>query len=108
MSADSKGVAKASSVSLCSPSPVRASWLSASLILPPLAILGELLIERTHHRPLGAATFATIAVILWMLAEIVSRRLLNGELSPSRGHARRIAWGVSLSLNTVILLRSLV
>jgi hypothetical protein len=86
--------------------PVRTSWLGAAMALPFLAMVGELLIERTHHRPLGAATFATVAVVVWLGAESLSRHTLDRSLGSARVKARRILWGVSLLLCMGVVLRS--
>jgi hypothetical protein len=88
------------------PGPPRASWLSATMLLGPLSLLAELLIERTHHRPLGAATFATCAVLLWGLAELTSRRLLDPTVCASRAQARRVAWIVSATFSVAIVVRA--
>lgn len=70
-------------------------WLGAALLLLPLSLLGELLIARTHHRPLGAATFATAAVLLWVGMEFVSRRM------------QRWMWALGLSSVAVVAFRVL-
>lgn len=82
--------------------PLSASWLSAMMLFGPLSILAELLITRTHHRPLGAATFASAAVLLWILAEISSRRLSDPSC-PAK--SRKVAWGLSSALATAVLIR---
>lgn len=87
-------------------SPRRANWLGAAMTLPALAWLGEVLIKSTHHRPLGAATFATLAVVMWVMMEILSRYALNSGLGTSRVQLRRICWGLSLILCSFVLLRS--
>jgi hypothetical protein len=86
--------------------PTRTSLLGATIALPFLAVSGELLIERTHHRPLGAATFATMAVIVWLTAESLSCHTLDRTLSAERLQARRVIWGLSLLLSVGVLLRS--
>lgn len=51
------------------------SLLGPVVLLAPLTLLGEWLITHTHHRPLGAATFASCAIILWLGFEIGIRLL---------------------------------
>lgn len=87
--------------------PISPSWLSAILLVAPLSVLGELLIAHTNHRPLGAATFATIAAVLWAFAEILSRRVLSPEISARRVRARKAVWIVSLCACTLVLIRAL-
>jgi len=70
----------------------RASWLSAAVLVAPLAVVAEVLIRKTHHRPLGAATFATGAVILWLFTEAVSAWVLDGRISKLRARVRRWLW----------------
>ena len=86
---------------------MRASWLSAALILAPLSLFGEWLIMHTHHRPLGAATFSSAAVLLWGLSEVVSRRLLNPQVCAKRARARSMVWAICLLLNGGLLVRAL-
>ncbi len=87
--------------------PLSPSWLSAMLLVAPLSIFGEILLLKTHHRPLGAATFATVATLMWAASEIVSRRVLSPDASPRRAAARKWAWWISLSASCLVLLRSL-
>ena len=84
-----------------------ASWLSAALLFGPLALFAEALILKTHHRPLGAATFAVIAVGLWVLAEIVTRRFLDPTVCARRATARKAAWVLSGIFSCGVLLRTL-
>lgn len=53
--------------------------LVALLALGPLVLVGEWLLVRTHHRPLGAVTFGAIAIVLWTLLELFVRRALGDE-----------------------------
>lgn len=85
----------------------RASWLSAIMLVGPLTLIAELLILKTHHRPLGAATFAVLSVISWGVAEVVSRRVLNPTISEARARARQIAWGLSIVLAVGVCARAL-
>lgn len=75
------------------------------MLFGPLSILAEYLIARTHHRPLGAATFATAAVLLWIFAETTSRRVLDPSFCNVRARNRKIAWGVSSAFTSVVLIR---
>lgn len=84
-------------------SPARASWLSAMMLFAPLSLLAELLISRTHHRPLGAAVFATVAVTAWILAEVMSRRSLDPGACRVRARNRKIAWFASGFFTLVVL-----
>jgi hypothetical protein len=54
------------------------------LALAPLALFGRVLKAATHHRPLGAATFAVVAVVLVVGAIAYSARVIS-ELSARRG-----------------------
>jgi hypothetical protein len=94
------------------------SWLSAALALPPLSLVGEVLIEKTHHRPLGAATFATIAMVTWVFIELFNRRGLGlAPTSDDRGadpsvgltrpRVRRWLWGLCLLANSLVFARAL-
>lgn len=74
-----------------------ASWLAAIMAAAPLALFGELLIQRTHHRPLGAVTFATFALLAWLVAEFVSRRILCPEAQWGAGGADTTANGPGLT-----------
>lgn len=49
--------------------------VAALLLAWPLAWLAEALVTRTHHRPLGAATFASLAVVAFLLTAFLPARL---------------------------------
>ncbi len=51
---------------ICRPLPSRSPTFLWAVLLAvlPLAQLGTLLAERTHHRPLGATTFALLALVI--------------------------------------------
>jgi hypothetical protein len=100
--------AKKNGAASFSRSSAHASWLSAVMLIAPLSLLGELLIAKTHHRPLGAATFATIAIVLWAFVEFVSRRLLDAEICSRRARARRWMWVASISWGALVVFRALV
>lgn len=73
--------------------PRASSWLSAILLLGPVMRLGELLIEKTHHRPLGGATFATVVVCGWVVVEFYNKTALHPRRSERRSW-RKAAWGI--------------
>lgn len=52
--------------------------LSAPMMILPLAVLGSLIQTRTHHRALGAVTFAACAVLAIVVAFLVARRIVLG------------------------------
>lgn len=83
------------------------SWLSAVLLFPVLSLFGELLIDKTHHRPLGAATFASVALLGWFCAEVFTRRALYPG-NALRAKARKWSWRVGLTLCALLLVRALV
>jgi hypothetical protein len=68
------------------PGPLLACLVGAGSSLPVLFVLGRLIEQKTHHRPLGAATFAVLALIVVLGAAIVTGRAL------SLASARRPAW----------------
>lgn len=87
----------------------RSSWsvpLALALSLAPLALFARILIVATHHRPLGAATFALVAAILLSGAVAVSARLL--VWSEKRASFAPLALGVlGLLAGAVLLLPAL-
>ncbi|MCC6646268.1 MAG: hypothetical protein IT374_11940 [Polyangiaceae bacterium] len=76
---------------------------SALLALPPLALLGATLKTHTHHRALGGATFAVLAVgvvagALWLggkIADLVARGGRTGEVASLTVYA--LVWGAVLA-----------
>jgi hypothetical protein len=60
--------------------------LGAGASLPVLVVLGRLIEQKTHHRPLGAATFAVLSLLVVLGASIVIGRALSLATS------RRVAW----------------
>ncbi len=78
--------------------------LSACLVgagwsLPALLVLGRLIEQKTHHRPLGAATFAVLALIVVLGASTLAGRALS--LSSSRRPAI-LALAVAGSLTLLV------
>ncbi len=51
-----------------------------------LFVLGRMIEQKTHHRPLGAATFAVLSLLVVLGASIVIGRAL------SLASSRRLAW----------------
>jgi len=67
--------------------------LGVLLAAAPLVVFAELLERATHHRPLGAVTFAVVAALVVLASVAVAARLLS--LSRSAARARRwwqVAW----------------
>lgn len=72
--------------------PLRAVLVGLGLSAVPVAKLASLLKATTHHRPLGAVTFAAAALVLCFAAIAVSARLLAiGEGGRSSNRAVRIS-----------------
>jgi hypothetical protein len=87
-------------------------WLAALLAFAPLALLAELLLRRTHHRPLGAVTFAVASLVLWLGLTLLERRVLapSAEPRPSVGVSRAravLAW-LGAASAALVVLRALV
>ena len=83
-----------------------ATWLCALALFAPLSIMAELLITRTHHRPLGAATFASVAVLLWIFTEASLRRFLDPNLAGDRSRRGKVALGIGTALTAAVLVRA--
>jgi hypothetical protein len=66
--------------------------LAVLLGLPALTVFGQVLHRSTHHRPLGAATFAVVGAALLLGLVVVTTRLLAAA-ERGRGGAR-LARGV--------------
>jgi len=45
------------------------------LLFFPLALFAEVLVVRTHHRPLGAATYSSVVVIAFLLCSAAIAQL---------------------------------
>jgi hypothetical protein len=65
--------------------------VSAIILLGPLSLLGELLKRATHHRPLGAVTFAVLAGCALVVTIGVSYRL--SQAAGSAGRWKGVARG---------------
>jgi hypothetical protein len=81
-----------------------------ALAAAPLALLAEILKQNTHHRPLGAATFAVLALAIVVSAMLVAWRLLAFSRSGVTTVRRAVFWlTVALALGSVgfVLVRAL-
>jgi hypothetical protein len=83
----------AAALRIARPLPRRTPALLVGLgfALGPLAEFGTLLVKQTHHRPLGAATFAIIAAIVVALSWAMAARALV-SLHSSFKHRRTFGW----------------
>ena len=79
------------------PRPAVGLPLGALFASGPLMLLATLIKAKTHHRPLGAATFAMLAAVLLVAAIIVAARLL----SATEGKRPFLAWGSIVILAVV-------
>ena len=70
----------------------RAALLGLALAAAPLSLLAEALKRSTHHRPLGAATYAVLALALVSGAVVVAWRLLRFSESGSPAARRVVFW----------------
>lgn len=82
-----------------------AAVYGALIAVLPCAIVGALLSARTHHRALGAVTFAFVAVGIWALGSALANRL-QGEHERSGRALPRIVLQVSaaISVAAVVLM----
>jgi len=78
------------------------NWIAAALLsLGPLAMLGGLLKDKTHHRPLGGVTFAVLAAAVFVAALVVASRLRRVDSTAPRRLGRAVlgsGYAVSLLL----------
>lgn len=89
---------------------LRVLGAALALAVAPLAWLGTWLEQGTHHRPLGAVTFACAALAVFTVALIVGRRLLAlGASQPAnrRGAVALVCLGVPAALGAWLLLRGI-
>jgi len=90
----------------------RLAWcvpLGLSLAFAPLVLFARILILRTHHRPLGGATFAIVAAALLLGAIAVSARVLSwsgARTGPARSLPLGLA-GLSLAAGGLLSLPAL-
>jgi hypothetical protein len=88
----------------------RAVLLGLALAALPLSLLADVLKQSTHHRPLGAATFAVLALAIVLGFVAVTWRLSNVLASRSLGVRRAsFAFVAALALGSVafVLTRTL-
>lgn len=66
----------------------RGGFESGLLVFGPLSLFGELLLSRTHHRPLAAVTFSLVALAFWGMSEMSLRAYFpptrDGRWSPKK------------------------
>lgn len=88
----------------------RAVLIGAALAVVPVALLGGLLKTSTHHRPLGAATFGMLALLIVLGSVFVGARF-GAWAEGGETRVRRIAFGVAAALGlggvAFVLLRAL-
>jgi len=89
---------------------LRVVLLGALLAGPPLAVLGQVLKTSTHHRPLGAATFGVLALVLVCFSLLLSYRF-HAWAERGEGRWRRACLGVvalvALAATGLVLVRAL-
>jgi hypothetical protein len=76
-------------------------WAIASL--PATAVLGAALKGNTHHRALGGATFAVLALVIHVAAALVAWRVTVLVLPRVRRTATRTAFAVVLAAAALLL-----
>jgi hypothetical protein len=81
--------------------------IAALLSAGPLTVLGALLESRTHHRALGAVTFAILATGIALATLVVTRRLLLHPRSTAQGKVERAALASVTFASMCIFLGSL-
>ncbi len=77
------------------------------LALAPMIVLGRLLKAGTHHRPLGGATFAIVAVGLVLGGVALAARLIAWSTPSASAAARRFARPALAALVAIALLAAL-
>lgn len=92
------------------PSSIAFVPLGIMIALGPVAFLGKLLHANTHHRPLGAATFAMLTLIILLGAMAVAartRRLLNSSNPGKQKFGRALVY-ISLAASLGLGLRAFI
>jgi hypothetical protein len=69
---------------------LRASLYGFGLAAAPLAVLASVLKSGTNHRPLGAATYAVLALVTILICVVVAAWLLRVGRSESTGAKRAV------------------
>ena len=92
------------------PSAVNFVPLGVIISVGPLAFLGKLLHTNTHHRPLGAATFSILSllIILAALAVAARTRRLLGSSNPGKQKFGRILLYASIAVSLALGLREFI
>ena len=88
----------------------RAVLVGAALAVVPVALLGGILKTTTHHRPLGAATFGVLALVVVLGSVFVGARLgarAEGDATPFRRVTFGAATAVGLAGVAFVLFRAL-
>lgn len=86
------------------PFALRAVLLGLGLAALPLSKLAGTLKAVTHHRPLGAVTFAALALVLCLGAIVVSARLLAASVHSTRTRGLRVGVVLLALAGPVLLL----
>jgi heme A synthase len=84
----------------------RVNWALGACLFGPATLLGQQLIDKTHHRPLGAATFASLVVLMWLLFEGLTRVSIFRRDKSKETTRRAERWLLVLGVGTsaVVLL----
>ena len=88
----------------------RSAFFGLAIAAAPLAFIAEGLKQGTHHRPLGAATFAVFALATIMGSMLAAWRLLEFSASGATTARRAVFWvTVAAALSSVgfVLVRAL-
>lgn len=75
----------------------------------PTTVIGAFLTEKTHHRALGAVTFAFLAMGTWALGTAVAARLQNEQRRTGRSFPRillQVSAAISIGAVLVVAARS--
>jgi len=84
----------------------RVNFALGACLFGPATLLGQQLIEKTHHRPLGAATFASLVVLMWVLFEGLTRVLFfhrgKSQKVARRAEHRLLVLGLGMSAASLV------
>lgn len=81
---------------------LRGALVGLGLATAPLYVLAKVLKATTHHRPLGAVTFAFIAVVVTVGAVVVALRVVGERWASRRG--RVISAGLEIAAAIAVAL----
>jgi hypothetical protein len=70
----------------------------------PLSFLGSVLERTTHHRPLGAATFALLSLAVVLGCLLVARRVTTFDAASTAGRALRVVLALCAAASTALVL----